>query len=123
MEIGVATQEILEGLDHVHLGCGHDLCLVVQRPLPDREPDGDEIFFVSPQPQIPAAEILLAIDGDQRFGLGQPGGGPSSDQRVARIALTGTGDVGDGQGAIPSDPTPAHQEGSGLSDTPPGARP
>jgi hypothetical protein len=57
---------------------------------------------------------LLTIDGDDGAFLGQPGGGPPFDERVAGGALIRGGDVGDGQD--PADP-------GRVSDTPRDARP
>ena len=67
---------------HVHLRCRHHLGLVMERPLTDGQPDGDEVLLLTAQPQIPAAEILLTVDGHHGPVLFQTGLGPPFDERL-----------------------------------------
>jgi hypothetical protein len=87
---------------------------VVQGALTDRQPHRHEFLLVATQPEVPASEVFLTIDGDDGAFLGQPGGGPPFYERVAGSALITAGDVGDGQD--PADP-------GRVSGTPRDARP
>ena len=83
-ELAVAPQQVGEDLFLVLLGGGHELRLVPQRALLEREPDRDEVLLLALEAEIPlerrgAVGHLLALGCHQRSVGGQLARRPGVD--------------------------------------------
>src|SRR5438128_4271535 len=65
IEALVAAQQELVERGGLLLGCGHEVRLVPERVVADRQPDGDEVALLTPQADVPPVDLGVAVDRSQ----------------------------------------------------------
>ncbi len=65
METIVALHEVVEALFDILLGRGKQVSLEFDRPFLNGHPDGDNLLFTAPKPQIVSLQLWIRVDRDQ----------------------------------------------------------